>query len=258
MRLRGILFLIGLLLFPGSVAAAPFEMDVLETEDLRLLYLDPFQTYLSPHVVRNFHNSYDFQKRLYGWAPQEKSTVILTDLTDYGNAGAAASPRNGVSVFVAPASRTLETMPSSERIFMLMNHELVHVANMDMAAGPDLKWRRFFGGKPRQTSEHPETILYNYLATPRMAVPRWYLEGAAVFMETWMSGGLGRAQGGWISRLASTPIFTAPDSFPTWRWNTRRRKLLNGCSAVRVANAIMQNSLKKYSVSRWRTHGMTG
>ncbi len=175
--------------------AAPFEMDVVETEDLRLLYLDPFQTYLLPHVVKNFHNSYEFQKYLYGWQPQEKSTVILTDFSDYNNAGASASPRNGISIFIAPASRTLETMPSSERIFMLMNHELVHVANMDMATEQDLKWRRFFGGKPRQTSQHPETMLYNYLTVPRLTVPRWYLEGAGVFMETWMSGGIGRAQG---------------------------------------------------------------
>jgi len=178
-----------------QVEAKPFEMDVLETDDLRLIYFDPFQTYLVPHVVRNFHNSYEFQKYLFGWDPQEKSTIILTDLSDYGNAGASASPRNGISVFIAPASRTLETMPSSERIFMLMNHELVHVANMDMATEKDLKWRRFFGGKPRQNNEHPESMIYNYLATPRLTVPRWYLEGAAVFMETWMSGGLGRAQG---------------------------------------------------------------
>lgn len=173
----------------------PFEMDVLETDDLRLLYFDPFQTYLVPHVVRNFHNSHEFQKYLFGWDPKEKTTIILTDLSDYGNAGAAASPRNGVSVYVAPASRTLETMPSSERIYMLMNHELVHVANMDMATEQDQKWRRFFGGKPRQNNRHPESMIYNYLATPRLTVPRWYLEGAAVFMETWMSGGLGRAQG---------------------------------------------------------------
>jgi hypothetical protein len=78
---------------------------------------------------------------------------------------------------------------------MLMNHELVHVANMDMATAQDRRWRKFFGGKPRQNSRHPESMIYNYLSTPRLAVPRWYLEGAAVFMETWMSGGLGRAQG---------------------------------------------------------------
>jgi len=178
-----------------QATAAPFEMDVLETDELRLLYFDPFQTYLLPHVVKNFHNSYEFQKYLFGWQSNEKITVILTDLSDYGNAGASASPRNGISVYIAPASRTMETMPSSERVFMLMNHELVHLANMDMATSQDLKWRRFFGGKPRQTNEHPETLLYNYLTVPRLTSPRWYLEGAAVFMETWMSGGLGRAQG---------------------------------------------------------------
>jgi hypothetical protein len=31
--------------------------------------------------------------------------------------------------------------------------------------------------------------------TPRVNAPRWYLEGSAVFMETWMAGGLGRGQG---------------------------------------------------------------
>jgi hypothetical protein len=170
-------------------------MDVVESDDLRVLYFDPFQTHLVPYVIRNFHNSLNFQRQTFDWQPQEKSTVILTDLSDYGNAGAGASPYNGVSVYVAPASRTLETMPSSERVFMIMNHELVHVANMDVANSTDRRWRRFFGGKPRQSDRHPESILYNYLTVPRLSSPRWYLEGAAVFMETWMSGGTGRAQG---------------------------------------------------------------
>ena len=175
--------------------AEAFEMDVVETDEGRLLYFDPFQTYLVPHVLRNFHNSLEFQKRTFAWTPYEKSTIILTDMSDYGNAGAGSSPYNGMTVFIAPASRTLETMPSSERIFMIMNHELVHIANMDVANKKDLRWRRFFGGKPRHTDKHPESILYNYLVVPRLSTPRWYLEGAAVFMETWMSGGTGRAQG---------------------------------------------------------------
>jgi hypothetical protein len=179
----------------SEVRAEAFELDVVETDDMRLLYFDPFQTYLVPHVIRNFQNSAQFQREVFDWQPREKSTVVLTDLSDYGNAGAGASPYNGVSVYIAPASRTLETMPSSERIFMIMNHELVHVANMDVSNSTDQRWRRFFGGKPRQTERHPLSILYNYLTTPRLASPRWYLEGAAVFMETWMSGGIGRAQG---------------------------------------------------------------
>ncbi len=119
----------------------------------------------------------------------------MTDLSDYGNASAGASPYNSVSASVAPLSRTLETLPRSERIFMLMNHEFVHVANQDVANSRDRRWRSFFGGKPLPTDRHPESILYYYLTVPRGYSPRWYLEGAAVFMETWMSGGIGRAQG---------------------------------------------------------------
>ena len=121
--------------------------------------------------------------------------MLLTDFADYGNAGAGASPRNGVTLYVAPPSHTLETLPGSERMYSPMNHEAVHVANMDVANARDLRWRKFFGGKPRQTDEHPESILYNYLTVPRLSAPRWYLEGAASFMETWMAGGIGRAQG---------------------------------------------------------------
>lgn len=179
----------------GIPAVKAFEMNVLETEDLRLLYFDPYQTYLTPYVARNFHNALDFHTSILNWVPWEETTVVLKDFSDYGNAGALASPRNMILVDVAPANRTLETLPANERIYMLMNHELVHVAMADGWNEQDAKWRRFFRGKPVASGEHPETILYNYLATPRHNAPRWYLEGSATFMETWMAGGIGRAQG---------------------------------------------------------------
>jgi hypothetical protein len=176
-------------------AAESIELDMLETEDLRLLYFDPFQTYLVPNVTRSFHNSLEFQKYIFNWTPYEETTVLLKDFSDYGNAGAAVSPVNAISVDIAPPSHTLEVIPGSERFFSLMNHEMVHVATMDISNSQDNKWRRFFGGKPRETSQHPETILYSYLATPRFSSPRWYAEGSAVFMETWMSSGIGRVLG---------------------------------------------------------------
>ena len=178
-----------------KAAAAPFEIDFIETDELLLIYQDPFQTYLVPHISKSFHNSVEFQKYLFNWNPRERTSVILTDFSDYGNAGASVSPRNAVSVYIAPSNRTLETLPGNERTFMIMNHEMTHVATMDVANEQDLRWRRFFGGKPRQTDRHPESILYNYFATPRLSAPRWYQEGSATFVETWMSGGIGRAQG---------------------------------------------------------------
>ena len=46
-------------------------------------------------------------------------------------------------------------------------------------------------------AEQPESILYFFLTSPRVAAPRWYHEGIAVFVDTWMAGGLGRAQSGY-------------------------------------------------------------
>ncbi len=178
-----------------AAQAAEFEMDVLETDDLRLLYFDPLTTYLTPHVTRSFHNSLKFQREIFGWSPYDKTTVMLKDFTDYGNAAALSSPRNLLWVDVAPLNHTFETFPAIERMYMLMNHELVHVATGDGWNEQDGKWRGFFAGKAAVTGEHPESILYAWLTSPRNAAPRWYFEGSAVFMETWMSGGIGRAQG---------------------------------------------------------------
>ncbi len=181
--------------FVNSAVAQSFEMDIQESDELRLLYFDPPQTYLTPHVTRSFYNSLEFQKDTFGWKPWDKTTVLLKDFSDYGNAAARSSPNNALLIDVAPLSRTFETFTASERVYSLMNHELVHVATMDVWNERDGFWRDFFRGKPMPEREHPESILYNYLATPRVNVPRWYLEGSAVFMETWMAGGLGRAQG---------------------------------------------------------------
>lgn len=172
-----------------------FQMDLQESPDLRLMYFDPPQTYLTPYVIANFYNSLAFQTETFDWEPWEKTTVLLKDFSDYGNAGARSSPNNALLIDVAPLSRTFETFIASERIYSLMNHELVHVATMDVWNERDRFWRDFFRGKPMPEQKHPESILYNYLTTPRVSVPRWYLEGSAVFMETWMAGGHGRALG---------------------------------------------------------------
>ena len=166
-----------------------------ETDDLRLLYFDPLTTYLVPHVTRSFHNSLQFQRYIFDWTPYEKPTVMLQDFGDYGNASAMSSPSNVLRVDVAPLKHTFETFPAVERMYMLMNHELVHLATFDVSNEQDRKWRHVFGGKPFPVNEHPETLLYHYMTIPRAVSPAWYFEGIAVFMETWMSGGIGRAQG---------------------------------------------------------------
>jgi len=177
--------------------ASGFHLSTLETKNLSLLYIDPVQTYLTPYLARAFENALAFHEKEFHWKPWERTTILLKDFSDYGNAAALGSPSNMVLLDVAPLSLSMETFSPGERFFTLNNHELAHVAAIDVWNSRDAFWRHFLGGKPVPLQKHPESILYNFLTSPRNLTPRWYMEGSAVFFETWMAGGLGRAQGGY-------------------------------------------------------------
>ena len=104
-------------------------------------------------------------------------------------------PTMRVLLDVAPLSQSMETFTPGERFFTLTNHELAHVATMDVWN----KQRRLLAQVPRrQADADPGASGIDPLQLPDDAaehVPRWYLEGSAVFFETWMAGGLGRAPG---------------------------------------------------------------
>ena len=182
-------------LLTGTAGAQTLQS--VETDDLRLLYFDPTETYLVPRVIQTFHDSLDRQKSILGYTPAEKTTVLLLDFSDYGNGGAMSVPSNTVIVDIAPIAFTFETSAPAERMYELMNHELVHITALDQAGPADKRYRKFFGGKVMATAEHPETMLYQNLTSPRFSAPRWFHEGIAVFQETWMAGGFGRSQGGY-------------------------------------------------------------
>jgi len=198
LRLRDlrVVFLSLLLLCASAPSASP-QLSTQEGSGLRLVYFDGTESYLVPYAARTFFNSLAFQARLLGYEPEEDITVLLADFEDYGNAGVSVVPRSTMMVQIAPLSFAFETIAANERMNTIMNHELVHVATMDQAAGRDRFFRRLFGGKVNPIAEQPETILYMYLTAPRVAAPRWYHEGIAVFIDTWMAGGIGRAQSGY-------------------------------------------------------------
>ncbi|HEY1560769.1 MAG TPA: hypothetical protein VGF71_07755 [Caulobacteraceae bacterium] len=180
---------------PHGLFKPEIDLDQIRTGDINLLYFAPSETYLTPYVGRSLENAIASQKRIFGWTPWERTTVLLKDFADYGNAGARVTPNNTLLFEVSPLSQIYETLSAGERFFTLSNHETTHLVTMDAWDSGDARWRRIFHGKPFPIAEHPETILYNYLSAPRVTSPRWYLEGSAVFMETWMAGGYGRAQG---------------------------------------------------------------
>jgi hypothetical protein len=184
---------------PQPAAQAPIEREsrvgVIETPDLDVVFPGRRYAFLVPHVGGSILNALQFHQELFDWEPTEKTTVLLTDFIDSGNGEATTVPVNLVMLDVAPFSYTYETYPALDRMFWLANHEMVHIATMDQAVGSDLFWRSVFFGKVAVNAEDPLTVVYNYLTNPRWASPRWYREGIAVFLETWMAGGIGRAQG---------------------------------------------------------------
>ena len=152
----------------------------------------------SPHAVRTFTNA------LAVAAADVRLDAVRSDEraaegpADYGN----ARRRRRAAQHAALRRRAAVARVRD------VSGERAHVLADEPRAGPCRDERHRVRGGPALArdsssarcspqSQHPESLLYSYLTVPRFTAPRWYLEGGAVFMETWMGGGLGRAQGGY-------------------------------------------------------------
>ncbi len=198
------LLLIVFILLINSSSKAQFSF--YETKNMKLIYYGELQSYLVSHVARCYENSFRFHSNHWDYKPSEDITILLYDLSDFGNAGASSIPWNSISIAIAPNNYTYETLPANERMNWVMNHEMVHVVALDKSAGRDNFFRSLFIGKVGVTSEHPLSMLYGYLTSPRRSAPIWFHEGAAVFHETWMAGGLGRALGSYDEMVFRTMV----------------------------------------------------
>jgi hypothetical protein len=185
--------LIWLVMLTPSVLAAQFQS--VETATMRMVYTSPLQSYLVPLVNASFENALRLHRQLFDYTPDGRINVLMHDLWHYGNAGARPVPENHVTIGIAPYGHDYESAPAPERMASSMNHELAHIVTTDKATATDRFYRSLFFGKVTPNSEVPLSMLYSYLTTPRWYAPRWYLEGIATFLETWMAGGLGRAIG---------------------------------------------------------------
>ncbi|MCH7574963.1 MAG: hypothetical protein IIA59_07535 [Candidatus Marinimicrobia bacterium] len=191
-------------LWPGIGQAQ--QLYTLETEHLRLIYYDQAHRYILPHLARSFENAFGFHRRLFDYTPNEKVTILFHDFNDYGGGGTSTLPWNYIMLGMEPMDYVYETQPTNERMNWLINHELVHLVETDNYSARQTFFRRLFRGKVSPSPENPISLVYSYLASPRWYAPRWYHEGIAVFLETWMAGGLGRAMGGYDEMLFRTMV----------------------------------------------------
>ena len=190
-------FALALLACAGVCAPAGLtaQFETIQTGDMHLVFTSPLQSYLVPQVIRSFENSLQFHCRLFDYHPGGPINVLMHDIWHYGNAGASPLPQNHITIGIEPYSHDYESSPAPERMGSSLNHEMAHIVTVDKATGSDRFYRSLFFGKVMPNAEVPLSMLYGYLTTPRWYAPRWYLEGIAVYLETWMNGGIGRAIG---------------------------------------------------------------
>jgi hypothetical protein len=195
-----------ILLLAAIPATAQFEPRYFRADDLVVVYVNEDNEYILPHLSRCFINSLGFHEALFEYESKETITVLLQDFDDYGYAGASSMPSNFLNIGIEPFEYVYETSPTNERINWVMSHELLHIVALDQAAPADEKARKLFFGKVSPIPEQPLSMIYSYLTIPRMYAPRWYHEGMAVFFETWMAGGIGRALGGYDEMVFRTMV----------------------------------------------------
>ena len=182
------------------------QLHVQQTKDLRLVYYTTAHEYVVPHIVGCFENALRFERKLFDYTPSEEVTALLQDFGDYASGAANTVPFNLMNIGIAPFSYVYETMPAEERMNLMMMHELVHVITMDKASARDKFFRSLFFGKVAPIAEQPLSMVYGYFTGPRWYAPRWFVESIAVFLETWMAGGLGRALGAYDEMVFRTMI----------------------------------------------------
>lgn len=172
--------------------------------DFVFIYYGKQYSYLIPHTARSFTNAFNFHRKTFQYDPGKPIPVFVNDLSDFGSGGALAIPFNFVTLGINPFDNVYENMPASERMQWLASHELTHITMADKPGAQEEFFRSIFFGKPLNDNNNPMSMLYSYLASPRWYCPRWYHEGIAIFMETFMNGGAGRLLGGYDEMVFRT------------------------------------------------------
>ena len=184
-----------------------------KSDSATICFFDKSQSQYIPMLMRRYQTGRALHAQVWGELPEQAPFMMLTDWEDSGNGGVTAIPHTMIQLGLAPKNLSFFVAPAEDRYSHLFKHEYTHVVMSDKANSTDLKWRRFTGNKVVPNSEYPISSLWGYLAAPRWYAPRWYHEGIACFLETWMSRGYGRALGGYDETYFRTQVLEGKDMF---------------------------------------------
>ncbi len=142
------------------------DYQVIETDHFEVIY-DARQKFVAIEYATQAEYSYNVLEKIFGEAPA-KTVIVIDSTTDLANGAATSVPRPLIYGFpVLPSG--LSTIDNySVWSQELIVHEYTHILNMQPAGGFWTPMRWIFGS----------------IIKPNMFLPRWYLEGLAVEIES--------------------------------------------------------------------------
>jgi hypothetical protein len=119
--------------------------------------------------------------------PRDKTIVVLVDDTDSANGFASVVPRNAIQIFATGPTGFNELGDHEDWLYALIAHEYTHILHIDTMEGLPTIYNRIFGTR----------------WAPNQILPRWVIEGIAVYEETKRSAG-GRGRSTWFEQFIRT------------------------------------------------------
>lgn len=107
------------------------------------------------------------------WESVLKTTIIITDHTDFPNGMSVTFFRNTIYLYITPLDLYNNLRSYEDPLYSLIVHEYTHTLHLDQIRGGAWFWR----------------IMYGKLYCPNSGTFRWYLEGVAILSETLFSEG---------------------------------------------------------------------
>ncbi|MBF0106818.1 MAG: PD40 domain-containing protein [Deltaproteobacteria bacterium] len=131
-----------------------------------------------------------------GWTPKGRTHVVLTDKTDLANGMATVMPYNYVLLYVAPPTVDSSLSHYKDYHRLLFNHEFAHILHIDKHSRVATPFRYLFGK----------------IVAMNGATPSWMREGMAVYEESRVDEGFGRANSYYTDMVMRTSV--VEDKFP--------------------------------------------
>ena len=122
--------------------------------------------------------------------PATKTLIFLADDTDDANGFAGVLPRNAIQLYATGPSSFSELDDHDDWLYGLVAHEYTHIIHLDTMSGLPNFYNSIFGKT----------------WAPNQIMPRWVIEGIAVYEESKRSAG-GRNRGTRFDSIIRTSLF---------------------------------------------------